>query len=182
MKFKTFRVLAIGGGLLFLLVAGGVGYATYEAWREPTWEELEELNRPRREEEQARLARLGRWMSRKAREAAAASPVTTATTPLAGLDPVSSQVLERALEGIGGSKTKDALKGAAFKVNLYAAGADGRVSRLKLDLDRDGRWDEKWTFDVAGEAEAIRRQVSSKDDEDYNEEYLLLGGEGWVAK
>ena len=43
-------------------------------------------------------------------------------------------------------KKKDALGGkASWKVNLYDDDGDGTYDRAKVDRDRDGKWDEKWT-------------------------------------
>jgi hypothetical protein len=51
------------------------------------------------------------------------------------------------------------------------------VNRAKIDLDRDDKWDEKWTFDGTN----ISRKVSPNDDEDYSQEYDWNGSE-WVAR
>ncbi len=75
------------------------------------------------------------------------------------------------------AKIKDASKGRPFKINLYSDGG-GRFERAKVDLDRDDRWDEKWTFAADG---AVSRQVAPADDENYSERFALEAGGRWVA-
>jgi hypothetical protein len=55
------------------------------------------------------------------------------------------------------------------------------VNRLKVDLDRDEKWDEKWTFASDGGTDGVKRQVAPNDDEAYTEEYRL-DGERWRRK
>lgn len=74
-------------------------------------------------------------------------------------------------------KIKDATKGKAYKINLYSD--DGqRFNRAKVDLDRDDKWDESWTFKADGSTE---RQVAPADDEKYTEVWVLERG-GWKKK
>lgn len=77
---------------------------------------------------------------------------------------------------LGASKRKDVTKGRAYKVNLYQDDGKASVSRAKIDLDRDDKWDEKWTFD----GETVSRKVAPADDENYTEE-TVWDGSGWVA-
>jgi len=74
-------------------------------------------------------------------------------------------------------KIKDATRGKPYKVNLYS---DDKVrwNRAKVDLDRDDKDDEKWTFNSDG---TVERQVSPGDDEQYSETYVLKDG-GWARK
>jgi hypothetical protein len=75
------------------------------------------------------------------------------------------------------AKVKDATKGKPYKISLYSD--DGtRFNRAKVDLDRDDKWDEKWTFLPDGFTE---RQVATADDENYNETYRLEAS-GWQKK
>ncbi len=89
------------------------------------------------------------------------------------------KILALAKRGISGKKQKDAFKGQPWKANVYAEG--GRVTRVKLDLDRDGKVDEKWTFDTPGDASSVKRSVAPSDDESYTIEYRLRAGR-WVKK
>lgn len=72
---------------------------------------------------------------------------------------------------------KDAARGQPFKVNLYSDGGT-RWTRAKVDLDRDDRWDEKWTFKDDGR---IEKQVAPDDDERYTQT-LLRQGDAWFEK
>src|SRR5439155_1488816 len=76
----------------------------------------------------------------------AAAPLPLAAAPAAAsgdLRPVDQDALALLARPVGG-KMKDATAGKPYKINLYSD--DGRRwSRLKVDLDRDDRWDESWT-------------------------------------
>jgi hypothetical protein len=73
---------------------------------------------------------------------------------------------------------KDASRGNAFKVNLYQDEDKVSMNRAKVDLDRDDKWDEKWTF-KPGE---ITRKVAPTDDENYTDNYLWKGKDGWQKR
>jgi hypothetical protein len=75
-------------------------------------------------------------------------------------------------------KVKDAFPYESFKVNIYRDGNSKTWTRIKIDLNRDGKDDEKW--DLAAGRPAKRR-VSTNDDEQYDLEYRWRGGQ-WVAK
>ena len=75
-------------------------------------------------------------------------------------------------------KIKDAFPKEKFKVNIYRDGSGSTWTRLKLDLDRDEKDDEKWTLS-AGQPD--KRQVSTRDDGQYDREYRWRGGQ-WVEK
>ena len=86
-------------------------------------------------------------------------------------------ILMRVAQGIAGDKEKDATAGKPYKVSLYKDAGQAKINRAKVDLDRDEKWDEKWTF----EGLEVKRQVAPADDEVYTEEYRLRGG-AWVKK
>jgi hypothetical protein len=112
------------------------------------------------------------WAREGAASAAPAPPPAPAPAAGVALRPMDTEILEKARAGISGERVKDATAGRPYKVSLYRdAGAAG-VNRLKVDLDRDDRWDEKWTL----EGDEVKRQVSPADDEKYTEEYRLRGG------
>lgn len=97
----------------------------------------------------------------------------TATTELREVDTLMLELLELPVQ----SKIKDASKGRSFKINLYSD--DGqRFNRAKVDLDRDDKWDEQWTFKPDG---AIEREVAPADDEDYSQRFVLEAGVRWQA-
>ena len=69
------------------------------------------------------------------------------------------------------------MRSSGWKVNLYQDAGKKSVNRLKIDLDGDGKWDEKWTI----EDDQVKRQVAPADDERYTEEWRLRG-DVWVRK
>ena len=107
--------------------------------------------------------------------------VGEAAESLDALRPMDREILARVAEGISGDKVKDAFRGRPFKVNLYQDAGQSRVNRLKIDLDRDEKWDEKWTFTSEGGRDAVKRQVAPNDDEAYTVEFRL-DGENWRPK
>ncbi|MCG5053699.1 MAG: hypothetical protein KA712_12120 [Myxococcales bacterium] len=72
---------------------------------------------------------------------------------------------------------KDAARGQPYKINLYSDGGT-RWTRAKVDLDRDEKWDEKWTFKSDGR---IEKQIAPTDDERYDQT-LVRKGNVWVPK
>ena len=66
-------------------------------------------------------------------------------------------------------KAKDVLPHERVKVNLYRDGTAPYWSRLKIDLNRNDRDDEKWTL---RDGKPWKRQVSTQDNEHYDQEYL----------
>ena len=93
------------------------------------------------------------------------------------LRPLDVELLHRLREGITATKVKDALPGPA-RVELHR---DPDKLRAKIDLDRDGRWDEKWDLRRRGDEEEVKRLGAPADDEQYTEEYHLVGGR-WLRK
>src|SRR5687767_7544120 len=149
MRYKTFRNLMVVGGL----AAVGVG-----GW-----------------------ALVGRGNDAPA----PAPPIATAapTPPPVGdrqpLRPIDRRVLERLRAPIDGSdKVKDAFETEAIKVNLYQDAGHTLPNRVKLDLDRDDRFDEKWTVEGA----RISREISSSDDDRSYDQRWLLDGETWARE
>ena len=104
-------------------------------------------------------------------------PATTVTPAVDTMRDVDRVLTARAGKDLGGKKVKDAFKGRSFKVNLYQDAGKASVNRAKVDLDRDGKWDEKWTFDGAN----ITRKVAPGDDENYSEK-SVWNGKKWVAR
>jgi hypothetical protein len=80
-------------------------------------------------------------------------------------------------KSLGSDKIKDATKGRPYKVNLYQDAGKSTMNRAKVDLDRDDKWDEKWTFD----GDAITRQVAPNDDDNYTETYMW-DGNAWAKQ
>jgi hypothetical protein len=120
----------------------------------------------------------GRWVG-DAASAPSPSPLPAAGSPstgVVGIRPGDQKVLERLKRPLG-SKGKDAVPESGWKVNLYQDAGKPAVNRLKIDVDGDGKWDEKWTID----GEDVKREVAPADDEKYTEEWRLRGG-SWVRK
>ena len=127
------------------------------------------------------LRRLGdRWSEAGAASASAVTPdpavAPVAPAPTGTGRPLDDVVLQ-ALKAPVQEKIKDATGSTPYKVNLYS---DDRVrwNRLKIDLDRDEKWDEKWTIAADG---AIQREVAPADDEQYSETYVLTDKQ-WVRR
>jgi hypothetical protein len=51
-----------------------------------------------------------------------------------------------------------------------------RLNRAKVDLDRDGKWDETWWM----ESSIVRRNVSPRDDGNYPDRYRLVNGKWYI--
>lgn len=119
------------------------------------------------------------WLSLDAPPPPAASTTTApavTTTGGAGLRAVDNDMLAL-VKGPAQEKVKDATKGKPYKINLYSD--DGqRFNRAKVDLNRNDKWDESWTFKSDG---TIERQVAPADDESYSEVYVVKDG-AWVKK
>jgi hypothetical protein len=105
--------------------------------------------------------------------AAEAPPVEVAAVPAVSRD-FEKAVLDYAGKPIGGEKLQDIVPGPV-KVNVYQDAGESGANRAKIDLDRDEKWDEKWTF-KSGE---ITREVAPNDDESYSASYSW-NGSGWT--
>lgn len=77
-----------------------------------------------------------------------------------------------------GDKAKDVMPREAFKVNLYADNGSPTWNRLKVDYNRNEKWDEKWDLT---DGQPVKRHVASRDNEVYDREYRWQGGR-WVEK
>ena len=77
-----------------------------------------------------------------------------------------------------GDKAKDVLPREAFKVSLYADNGSAAWNRLKIDYNRNEKWDEKWDLE---NGQPVKRHVASRDNEVYDKEYRWQGGL-WVEK
>lgn len=109
-----------------------------------------------------------------------AMPAAAAAAPAAaGADmrPVDRALLSWQGKSLGKDKVKDATRGKPYKINLYQDSGNSLMNRAKVDLDRDDKWDEKWTFD----GPVITRQVAPADDESYTETYTW-DGTGWIRQ
>jgi hypothetical protein len=78
---------------------------------------------------------------------------------------------------LGTDKRKDVTKGRQYKVNLYQDAGEPVMNRAKVDIDRDDRWDEKWTF----HGDEITLQRATSDDERYDATWRWTGS-SWVVE
>ena len=175
MKFKTFRALAVGG-LAVVIAALAVG--------------LGSLRRDVRRAVDAYSAPAAQPVptAQPAQPAApqAAPPPALPARPAPGpgqeaLRPMDEDILALLAKPMGGDKIKDAFSSRSYKVNIYKDAGFASANRLKIDLDRDEKDDEKWTIEGQGAAMSVKRQLSPGDDGNYPVEYMLVGG-GWTKK
>lgn len=69
---------------------------------------------------------------------------------------------------------RDVDPAAPHRVDLARAAVGGLATAAKVDLDRDGRWDERWSM-----GDVVTREVSPADDGRYTERYRWEEGD-WV--
>jgi hypothetical protein len=96
-------------------------------------------------------------------------PAPPPPAPTGNLRPMDQEILDRVKSGIPGDKLNDAIPGRPWKVNLYKDAGQTGINRLKIDLNRNNKWDEKWSFEGGN----VKRQVAPADDESYTERYVL---------
>jgi hypothetical protein len=106
-------------------------------------------------------------------------PVDAATPPVAAPDlaarPYDADVLAWRTKTAPKGKIKDAAPRAAYKLDLYQDAGKSTIDRAKLDANRNGKWDDKYTFD----GDAITLEHAPADDEKYTETYHW-NGSGWT--
>lgn len=157
MKLRTFLLL-IGG--LFALGAAGAFYGVSAAIARAEAERQATAEAARLEAESA---------TRRQAEASAAAAAAQATANAARAltvprgRPVDDAVTAYLGQPLGSDKKKDTTSGQPYKVNVYQDAGKPVANRAKVDLDRDDRWDEKWTWDAG----RYTRQTAPRDDEQY---------------
>jgi hypothetical protein len=102
----------------------------------------------------------------------------TPSTSANGLRPVDQKIMAQLALPVTGDKLKDAFPKEPYKVNFIKEGTDKGWSRIKIDLNRNEKWDEKWDL-VDGKP--AKRQVASKDDENYDQKFVWKDGK-WEAE
>jgi len=172
MKFKTFRLVVLGAlGVTSIGVLVGVSTCC-------------------KKDESASAPKTEKPAATAPTKTEAPKPTPTAEQPKAteepkgdglALRPMDKEILDRIAGAASGDKVKDAFPGKAYKVNLYKENGATKFNRVKIDLDRDEKWDEKWSVDTDDGQEVIKRQVAPGDDEKYTDEYRLKAG-AWVPK
>jgi hypothetical protein len=107
-------------------------------------------------------------------------PPTPTPTPTPASDKLAmrawdDQVLSYHGESISGDKIKDASKGKPYKINVYKDAGHKTVNRVKVDINRNDKFDEKITFDGS----KITLEIAPADDENYTKTYHW-SGTAWV--
>jgi hypothetical protein len=184
MKLKTFIVLVVGVVLVICLVCLGVtlfvpGVAAFGLY---SWDAQQVVAPVMAPAERVAPAPAATPVAAPAAPAvtpavATPAPATTPAIPVDDARPFDALLLERAGTDLGTTKMKDVTKGKTYKVNLYQDDGHTTMNRAKVDVDRDDKWDEKWTFDGT----SISRKVAPADDENYTETWVWSGTE-WVKE
>lgn len=189
MKFTTFRNLIIAGATSGLV--GSVYFATKSQADPPaiaTTTQTESAGTkpsvpepsPREAEPTARplaqladvSARAGQTDSPSPAKEQAAGQTTASGKKLFAMRPFDEDIIRLFEQTPSSDKVKDATPSRPYKVNLYAEG--GKYVRAKVDLNRNDKWDEKWSFDDKGGERIYKRQVSpSDDDQSYPDKFKL---------
>lgn len=92
--------------------------------------------------------------------------------PLLAMRPFDEEIIRLFEQTPSAGKVKDATPDRPYKVNLYAEG--GKNIRAKVDLNRNNKWDEKWSVEEKNGERIYKRQVSpSDDDTNYPDKYKL---------
>lgn len=94
------------------------------------------------------------------------------------LRPVDRDILTFLTQPATGNKVKDAFSNQPYKVSFYRDSGN-TWNRLKIDLNRNGKWDEKWTLENGS---LKKRQVSSLDNEQYDQQYRWRGARWEIKK
>ncbi|MFO0618318.1 MAG: hypothetical protein U0414_37335 [Polyangiaceae bacterium] len=163
MRYSTFRALMIAGGVL--CVGAGVAGAAISLGTQPApavaaaTESAKPTPPPPKE---ATILR---------------SPTATTSAEVAALRPMDKALLDKLHEPLRADSQKDAFPQQAYRVNVYQEAGHTTPNRLDVDLNRNEKWDERWTVDGA----AIKREVAPSDDEHFTKEYVLENG-SWVPK
>jgi hypothetical protein len=168
MKYQTFVMVRRAVIAALVVVAGGAGVMCF---RSSSSEDPAESKRAAAASERQRM-RTEAATQPLMPIAPRVAPVTT-PTPTAALPAIDQEVMAVVARTAVQAKVKDASQGKPYKVNLYSD--DGkRFNRAKVDLDRDEKWDESWSFGANG---SIEKQVSDNDNDKYDRTLYLLYGQ-----
>lgn len=173
-KFKSFTRLLAG-----LVVALGLGAGLFihnhmgERAEEAEKEDRETERRNKeiaarfdKEQAEQRVAEAALRKVAAEREVARKLERATLEKSLGDVRPVDKELmLDWKGKAIPSSKLKDVSKGKAYKINVYKDSGSRGVNRAKVDLDRDDKWDEKWTFEPGG---GVTRKTAPADDQNYS--------------
>ncbi|MFY9224055.1 MAG: hypothetical protein WAQ98_15400 [Blastocatellia bacterium] len=164
MKIKSLICLVILISFISISCGGSSGTSTSEP--APTGEPIKKLDVPRETPIPGNV---------NPNPATTAAPTTTSSgnsTASSGRT-IEQKILAQLGQPASGDKIKDAFPNESFKVNFYREASDKTWTRLKVDLNRNEKWDEKW--DLA-DGQLKKRQVASKDDENYDQKFVWQNG------
>ncbi len=176
MKYKTFRGVLIGGASIGAI--GGLILLT-SAWTRHRSEQRAEAQ-ALVEETRARARAEATNLPALPTQPTSVAPTST-DAKRSPIRPMDRSILAIAAKNMTDDKIKDAFSGSPYKVSFYREGSRTQPARAKVDLDRDEKWDEKWTFEDDGGKLKVKRSVAPNDDEQYRDEFRLEGEE-WVRK
>lgn len=167
MRFKTFRTIVISG-----LAIAGIGG-------------LVAVSTCCKKEEKPEVA----VTKPEAKPVAKPVPLPTPPAPMATtppgdgneLRPMDQKILDLIAKPATTDKIKDAFPGQPWKVNIYREAGATKFNRVKIDYNRNEKWEEKWSIDTDDGQEVVKRQVAPADDEKYTEEFRLKAGK-WAPK
>lgn len=108
---------------------------------------------------------------------AEAEKTTASGHALVPLRPFDDEIIHLLSQPPSADKAKDATPHRPYKVNLYAEG--GKYVRAKVDLNRNGKWDEKWAVEEKNGEPVVKRQVSPSDDDKNYPDKFKLRGKAW---
>ncbi|HEY5944989.1 MAG TPA: hypothetical protein VIV40_05830 [Kofleriaceae bacterium] len=97
-------------------------------------------------------------------------PQPTAATELAARS-YDAEVIAWSKKSISGDKQKDVSKSKPYKINVYKEAGHSTVNRAKVDINRNDKWDEKYTFEDG----KVTLEVAPADDEQYTKTYHWTG-------
>ena len=174
MKLKNFVMLGA------IVAVAGVGGA-YMACSGKSKEDKAEHKKEQEDKEKAREAGKAALPPPPTVDAAVAQappvtpPVAPATADLAAR-PYDAEAIAWKGRTISGDKVKDASHGKPYKINVYKDAGSPTVDRVKVDLNRNEKWDEKISFAKDG---TITLERAPADDEKYTLVYHW-NGTGWM--
>jgi len=176
MKLKNFVMLGA------IVVAAGIGGA-YVACSGKHHSDEEKAEKAERQNEKAakEAAKAAPTPPPITDAAVAQAPVPAPVQPPASTAdlaarPYDAEALAWKGKTISGDKVKDASHGKPYKINVYKDAGATTASRVKIDLNRNEKWDEKITFDKDG---TITLERAPADDEKYTLAYHW-NGTGWM--
>jgi hypothetical protein len=187
-KYTTFRNIIVAGGLVSVVGAGLFFMSSRPGQTQPVVSSSPPAALAQPEPVRPPVERPALPAQSPSAAAPDPAPVPTPAKAMKSLDgkektplrPMDDELLRLAGSHFTGDKVKDAIPGRPYKINLYVEG--GRVVRAKVDLNRNEKWDEKWSFEIEGGAPVVKRQVSPTDDDaSYPLKYRILNG-AWVKE